>query len=368
MLKSLQKYGLRQIRPMHVFVGLLILAAILYIISMLWKKTEGYRERRRRERRRRRRESSKTMSEEKEGQGKDCPSGTIQNDMGDCMKKAEKSKDTRAATKSGLYGDLYDASWDGGIYKKFRPRYFDKYRKNSKRGTFDDKYNYMYDDKYDSYDKLDKYIYKKHLKKFYNLGGDSYYQKHRKYYRRKYYYDKKADEYKKRKEYEEEDSSEEDDDDEDQEDEDRFYYNKRKQLKRSKADYKSSYTGPAGNIVIVDGEHDDANYTGRKGGRGKKDDESRKEMPYKSFSNPGSLLAGADDYMLKSQMVPPVCPACPGMNMNSHRPGAYVPPCPPCGRCPEPAFSCKKVPNYDSANLSRHLPRPVLADFSQFGM
>ena len=42
-------------------------------------------------------------------------------------------------------------------------------------------------------------------------------------------------------------------------------------------------------------------------------------------------------------------------------------PCPPCGRCPEPSFDCKKVPNYASTN-SEHLPMPVLSDFSQFGM
>jgi hypothetical protein len=42
-------------------------------------------------------------------------------------------------------------------------------------------------------------------------------------------------------------------------------------------------------------------------------------------------------------------------------------PCPPCGRCPEPSFECKKVPNYASTN-SEYLPMPVLSDFSQFGM
>jgi hypothetical protein len=42
-------------------------------------------------------------------------------------------------------------------------------------------------------------------------------------------------------------------------------------------------------------------------------------------------------------------------------------PCPPCGRCPEPSFDCKKVPNYASTN-SEYLPMPVLNDFSQFGM
>ena len=72
-----------------------------------------------------------------------------------------------------------------------------------------------------------------------------------------------------------------------------------------------------------------------------------------------------DLYILKSQVIPPVCPACPTMSgcPNNKPP----PPCPPCARCPEPAFECKKVPNYNSSD-SRYLPLPVLADFSQFGM
>lgn len=79
-----------------------------------------------------------------------------------------------------------------------------------------------------------------------------------------------------------------------------------------------------------------------------------------------SIPPGQEDlYILKSEIVPPVCPACP-------QPAACpreekCPPCPPCARCPEPAFECKKVPNYSSAN-DEYLPRPVLADFSQFGM
>lgn len=32
------------------------------------------------------------------------------------------------------------------------------------------------------------------------------------------------------------------------------------------------------------------------------------------------------------------------------------PPCPPCGRCPEPAFECKKVPTYVNLNFTNKLP------------
>jgi len=47
--------------------------------------------------------------------------------------------------------------------------------------------------------------------------------------------------------------------------------------------------------------------------------------------------------------------------------GHQCPPCPACARCPEPAFECKKVPNY-SRSEDINAPRPVMADFSQFGM
>ena len=70
-----------------------------------------------------------------------------------------------------------------------------------------------------------------------------------------------------------------------------------------------------------------------------------------------------DQYMLKSQMVPPVCPACPPVTTCSGN--KKVQPCPPCARCPEPAFDCKKVPNYNSTNTD-YLPRPMLNSFSQF--
>ena len=111
-------------------------------------------------------------------------------------------------------------------------------------------------------------------------------------------------------------------------------------------------------------------------------------------------------YVLKSQVVPPTCPISPGFSkpgsdnadeegddadselqldqedssglsngMGAAFRGAgksknkKCPPCPACARCPEPSFECKKVPNYSvGANGSMSVPRPVLADFSQFGM
>lgn len=76
------------------------------------------------------------------------------------------------------------------------------------------------------------------------------------------------------------------------------------------------------------------------------------------------IPSGHEDlYILKSQVVPPVCPVCPSSSACPRE--TPCPACPPCGRCPEPAFECKKVPNYNSVNTN-YLPRPVMADFSQF--
>jgi hypothetical protein len=72
-----------------------------------------------------------------------------------------------------------------------------------------------------------------------------------------------------------------------------------------------------------------------------------------------------DLYILKSEIVPPVCPACPTSSACPRE--EPCPACPACARCPEPSFECKKVPNYNSINED-YLPVPVLNDFSQFGM
>ena len=69
-------------------------------------------------------------------------------------------------------------------------------------------------------------------------------------------------------------------------------------------------------------------------------------------------------YILKSQVVPPVCPMCPSAAICATK-GKPPPPCPACARCPEPSITCKAVPNY-SAIANEYLPTPVLADFSKF--
>ena len=85
--------------------------------------------------------------------------------------------------------------------------------------------------------------------------------------------------------------------------------------------------------------------------------------------NRSEIPAGDEDlYILKSQVVPPVCPKCPDVKACGKP--KKCPPCPPCGRCPESPFTCKKVPNYAAINAHDQdiVPRPVLNDFSQFGI
>jgi hypothetical protein len=91
---------------------------------------------------------------------------------------------------------------------------------------------------------------------------------------------------------------------------------------------------------------------------------------YSSTLPPGipasQIPPGQEDlYILKSEIVPPVCPACPKSSACPRK--EACPPCPACARCPEPAFECKKVPNYNAIS-DQYLPQPVLNDFSQFGM
>jgi hypothetical protein len=78
------------------------------------------------------------------------------------------------------------------------------------------------------------------------------------------------------------------------------------------------------------------------------------------------IIPGKEDlYILKSEIVPPVCPACPAAASCPRQ--EPCPPCPACARCPEPAFECKKVPNYNAID-NQYLPQPILNNFSQFGM
>ena len=109
-----------------------------------------------------------------------------------------------------------------------------------------------------------------------------------------------------------------------------------------------------------------------------------------SGANPADNM---DKYILKTTIVPPVCPVCAQAQAQAQATAPVAStdscqPCPACARCPEPAFSCKKVPNYNRMatsnadnglldtnsfsnselliNDNKIVPRPLLTDFSAF--
>lgn len=87
-------------------------------------------------------------------------------------------------------------------------------------------------------------------------------------------------------------------------------------------------------------------------------------VPQPSGIPQDQIPPGEEDlYILKSQVVPPVCPACPSACPVGKKSADECPACPPCARCPEPAYDCKLVPNYESA---ANTPIPMLNDFSAF--
>ena len=94
--------------------------------------------------------------------------------------------------------------------------------------------------------------------------------------------------------------------------------------------------------------------------------------PYVNYNNSlpkgipqNQIIPGQEHlYILKSQVVPPVCPACNPVVIYKNK---QCEACPACARCPEPSFECKKVPNYNAVN-NEFLPKPVLNSFSSFGM
>ena len=71
-----------------------------------------------------------------------------------------------------------------------------------------------------------------------------------------------------------------------------------------------------------------------------------------------------DLYILKSQIVPPVCPKCPDVKTCDKE--KECSPCPAPQRCPDKPFECKMMPKYSDPNVSTHLPRPVFDSFDSF--
>ena len=127
----------------------------------------------------------------------------------------------------------------------------------------------------------------------------------------------------------------------------------------------TSYTGPNGGKATT--------VSGPSGNTYSTYDSSAYYNSLPSGITKNQIPPGDEDlYILKSQVVPPVCPKCPDPIIKSSDNGdstdnTKCPPCPACARCPEPAFDCVKRPNYNAFNPS-YMPMPVVSDFSTFGM
>ena len=133
--------------------------------------------------------------------------------------------------------------------------------------------------------------------------------------------------------------------------------------------YTQQITGPAGNTAYY-----------AEGPRGNTVVDYSTSLP---AGIPKSRIpAGEEDLdILKSQVVPPVCPVCPNSSVCPR--DKPCPACPACDRCPEPSITCKAVPNYSAANYNngmsndapfgggminnQYIPVPILNDFSTFG-
>ena len=131
------------------------------------------------------------------------------------------------------------------------------------------------------------------------------------------------------------------------------------------SDYSTAYQGPNGSVSS--NAYKSSYYNSN---NSNSSNSSNSTGAYSSSMPPGipksQIPPGQEDlYILKSEIVPPVCPVCPVAASCPRQ--EKCPPCPACARCPEPAFECKKVPNYNAIS-SQYLPAPVLNDFSQFGM
>jgi hypothetical protein len=83
---------------------------------------------------------------------------------------------------------------------------------------------------------------------------------------------------------------------------------------------------------------------------------------------PTEMAAGIIPYNTSTVFIPPPSGVVSSSPSSCPSNCPEPQPCPPCARCPEPAFDCKKVPNYERTDNERYVPQAVLTDFSSFGM
>ena len=124
-------------------------------------------------------------------------------------------------------------------------------------------------------------------------------------------------------------------------------------------------TGPNGNTVV--GTSSSGSSAGYGTGYGTGSSDNSQYYIDMGVSSSDIPQGEEDKYILKSQVVPPICPVCAPVVKCDNNNNKKCPPCKPCGRCDEPSVTCQAVPNYNSENINRFLPQAVLNDFSTFG-
>ncbi len=125
-----------------------------------------------------------------------------------------------------------------------------------------------------------------------------------------------------------------------------------------------SVTGPGGNTAF---------YAQGPAGNGVAGVAATSNYDYSSLLPPGiprsQIPSGQEDlYILKSEVIPPVCPPATVIRVPGEVDKSKCPPCPACARCPDPPMTCKAVPNYDAISQynNSNYPMPMLSDFSAF--
>jgi hypothetical protein len=84
-----------------------------------------------------------------------------------------------------------------------------------------------------------------------------------------------------------------------------------------------------------------------------------------SVSSTPAIIPGNEAIVQNTAVLNDIKGSISQINQQKPKPET-CPPCPACERCPEPAFDCKKVPNYRSPSIGQYLPMPILNDFSTF--
>lgn len=136
------------------------------------------------------------------------------------------------------------------------------------------------------------------------------------------------------------------------------------------------YSGRNGSVTTVDGAYgnDAVAVTGPRGNTAVATDNNGLPGPkgnadyYPNMGIPRSAIPNGDEdlYILKSQVVIPVCPKCDcSAAYIMAREDKKCNPCPAPKRCPDPAFTCEKRPDYSKLNHNL-VPIPMLNDFSKF--